>query len=220
MVFDLTTIKHHVNILPWAHKCIDSRGTSLLERRNRKHGNFHHAWKVVDTYHWFCLTSSRKCSCENTDREKKIDKVHLLLLINSCKHMKYNFAGVYAEDFPLLLVENIFLVVNSNKANRERTYWVVLCDSHSDYFFADALGLPAHHYNISGQLSRSALGIKEVIDQPPQEQTSWNCGLYCFYVAHYVFNSDIPAVPFNHESELMRSMKHLLWRGIKFLIWK
>ena len=56
-----------------------------------------------------------------------IDVVELWRLFNRCVHLKYKFAGVYAEDnFPLYIDCQSFLIVNSDKANQKGTHWVLL----------------------------------------------------------------------------------------------
>ena len=48
-----------------------------------------------------------------------IDELQLGTLINKCKHLKYKFAGVYAADnFPLNLKNDNFIIVNSDKATQ------------------------------------------------------------------------------------------------------
>ena len=58
-----------------------------------------------------------------------IDEAQLGSLINKCKHLKYKFAGVYAADnFPLNLKNDNFIIVNSDKTTQMGTHWLLLCN--------------------------------------------------------------------------------------------
>ena len=145
----------------------------------------------------------------NTDEEQKmIDELHLLLLISRCKNLENKFAHVHAGDnFPLLLEENNFIIVNSDRADSEGAHWFVLCNKHGDFSFADPLGLPAHYYNyIYHQLSLVDWAIRDCWSTTAGTNQK-NCGLYFVYIAHYVFSSYFPSIPFIHQSELMRFLK-------------
>lgn len=140
-----------------------------------------------------------------------IDEAQLLRMIKNCIHLKYKVTGVYAADnFPLSIDQNSFMIVNSDKSNQPGTHWVLLCNRMGDYVFADPLGLPIHLYNhISDRLSYADFNVKEIIKDPLQKPNSNLCGLYCIYIAHYVFSGYYPNIPFIHEEELLRFMHHL-----------
>ena len=53
------------------------------------------------------------------------DQIHLQL--KKCKHLNFKFRGVYAADnYPLNLQINTFIIVNASRSNSIGTYWVVL----------------------------------------------------------------------------------------------
>ena len=81
--------------------------------------------------------------------------------------------------------------------------------------FGDPLRPPIHRYmNLCDRISLAHFGIKEIIDKLLQAQSSYDCGLYCIYFAHYIFSSCYPEVTFVREKELKRFMKHILWKFI------
>ena len=103
-----------------------------------------------------------------------IDELQLGTLINKCKHLKYKFAGVYAADnFPLNLKNDNFIIVNSDNATRMGTYWLLLCNRNNKYLFADPLGLPLNNYShVRDRLSFADLGVTEIIQAPLQNFNS------------------------------------------------
>ena len=139
-----------------------------------------------------------------------IDELELFLFINKCKHLKYKFQGVYAADnFPLNFKENTFIIVNSDKSNQLGTHWLLLCKRSNKILFGDPLGLPTTYYPyICDRLSYTDLGVNEIIKSPLQKTDSSLCGLYCIYIAHYVFSAYFPSIPYISEQELLRFKKH------------
>ena len=141
-----------------------------------------------------------------------IDELQLGTLINKCKHLKYKFAGVYAADnFPPNIKNGIFIIINSDKATQTGTHWLLLCNRNNKYLFADPLGLPLNSYpHVRNRLSFADLGVTEIIQAPLQNFSSNLCGLYCIYIAHYVFDADFPLIPYISEQELLRFVKHFI----------
>ena len=77
------------------------------------------------------------------------------------------------------------------------------------YLFADPLGLPLNNYShVRDRLSFADLGVTEIIQAPLQNFNSNLCGLYCIYIAHYVFGANFPIIPYISEQELLRFIKH------------
>lgn len=141
-----------------------------------------------------------------------IGELGLWTLVNNCKHLKYKFAGVYSADtFPLTLDRNTFVVVNSDNSDEAGTHWLLYCNRESEYSFADPLGLPIHFYQkIFNRFVFTNFKFKELINHQLQKPTSTLCGLYCIYIAHYVFSAYYPSIPMINEDELLRFVKHML----------
>ena len=139
-----------------------------------------------------------------------IDELQLGTLINKCKHLKYKFAGVYAADnLPLNIKNDNFIIVNSDKGTPMGTNWLLLCNRNNKYFFADPLVLPLNNYShVRDRLSLADLGVTEIIQAPRQNFDSNLCGLYCIYIAYYVFGAHFPTILYISEQELMRFVKH------------
>ena len=104
-----------------------------------------------------------------------------------------------------------FIIVNSDKATQTGTYWLLLCNRNNKYLFADPLGLPLNNYpHVRNRLSFADLGVTEIIQAPLQNFNSNLCGLYCIYIAHYVFDADFHLIPYISEQELLRFVKHFI----------
>ena len=139
-----------------------------------------------------------------------IDEVGLWAIVNKCKHLKYKFAGVYSADtFPIILDRNTFVVVNSDNSNEDGTHWLLYCNREDEYCFGDPLGQSLHLYRkIFKRLNLANFKIKELVEHQLQKPTSNLCGLYCVYIAHYVFSAYYPSIPMIAEDELLRFAKH------------
>ena len=73
-----------------------------------------------------------------------MDEDQISLRIKKCKHLKFRFHGVYAADnYPLDLPVNIFIIVNTSRSNSIGTQWAVLAKRYAYpiLFFADPLAL-------------------------------------------------------------------------------
>ena len=141
-----------------------------------------------------------------------IDEITLWELINKCKHLKFKFSGVYAADnFPLALGRNTFIIVNSDKAEEPGTHWLLYCNREDVFAFADPLGLPLTYYKeIDKRLKVTKFTVIELVKHQLQKPDSNLCGLYCIYIAHYVFSSQFPLIPPISEDDLIRFVEHTL----------
>ena len=141
-----------------------------------------------------------------------IGEIGLWEIIHKCQHLKFKFSGVYAADnFPVILDTNTFVIVNSDKSVSDGTHWLLYCNRENEFAFADPLGLPLRFYkNIHQRLASAPFAITELIHHQLQHPTSSFCGLYCIYIAHCVFSSYYPCVPLVTEDDLLRFMKHTL----------
>ena len=122
-----------------------------------------------------------------------MDEVQLTTVIRRCKHLKYKKRGILAAyNFSIPLPDN-FIIINSDTADIGGSHWLLLCNRSGEYLFAEPIGLPIHfNDHICKRLSYADFGIKEVIKEPLQKLSSNNCGLYCVYIAYYVFSSYFP----------------------------
>ena len=112
---------------------------------------------------------------------------------------------------PVTLRENTFIIVNSDTSEKDGTHWLLYCNRQNEYCFGDPLGLPLQSYkNISCRVDSTDFGIKEIINYQLQKPTSNFCGLYCIYIAHYVFSAYFPLIPMISQDELLRFVKHTL----------
>ena len=78
-----------------------------------------------------------------------MDEDQIQLQVKKCKHLKFKFRGVYAADnFPLNLQTNTFIIVNASRSNSIGTHWVVLAKRYAYpiIYFMDPLALPLTTY--------------------------------------------------------------------------
>ena len=143
-----------------------------------------------------------------------MDEDEINSLIQACKLLKYKFCGVFAADnFPLKLSQNRFIIVNVSSSDSIGTHWTLLCRNNGNYIFADPLGQKLTSYKcLYNRLASAALDIQNVYEllrnQPIQTQNSILCGLFCIYVAHYIYhNTEIVKMS---DVDLIRFALHMM----------
>jgi len=67
----------------------------------------------------------------------------------------------------------------------------------------------SYYNNIVQHQANAGIQWMNIIDRPLQKLSSDLCGLFCIYIAHYVFSVMYPLVPFIHEEMLLKFLKHL-----------
>ena len=113
--------------------------------------------------------------------------------------------------------------MNVSSSDSIGTHWIVLYRKNGNYIFADPLGHKLTSYKcLYNRLASAALDIQNVYEllrnQPIQTQNSILCGLFCIYVALYIYNnteivkiSDVDLISFCASYEaLTNSTKSLL----------
>ena len=56
-----------------------------------------------------------------------MDEDQIYIHVQKCKHLKFKFRGVYAADnYPLNLPVNSFIIVNASRADSIGSHWVML----------------------------------------------------------------------------------------------
>ena len=70
-----------------------------------------------------------------------MDEDEINNLVQACKLLKYKFRGVFAADnFPVNLSHNSFIIVNVSTSQSIGTHWTLFCRRNGKYIFADPLG--------------------------------------------------------------------------------
>ena len=72
------------------------------------------------------------------------DQIHLQ--VKKCEHLKFKLRWVYAaNNYPLNLQTNTFIIVNASRSNSIGTHWEVLAKQYAYALinFADPLALPS-----------------------------------------------------------------------------
>ena len=92
-----------------------------------------------------------------------IDELGLWRVVIKCPHLKFKFEGVYsADNFPVTLRGNTFVIVNSHNSEKDGTHWLLYCNRQNEYCFGDPLGLLLQSYkNISCRVDSTDFGIKK-----------------------------------------------------------
>ena len=147
------------------------------------------------------------------------DQIHIQ--VKKCKHLKFKFRGVYAADnYPLNLQTNTFIIVNASRSNSIGTHWVVLAKRYAYpiIYFADPLALPLTTYkDIFSRLQQckdleimmDIMEHRRDIQAPLQSSDSQLCGLFCIYIVHYFYSEKFPFIPDVYELELLAFVKHM-----------
>ena len=115
-------------------------------------------------------------------------------LFQGCKTLKYKFHGVFAaNNFPEKRNRNGFLIVNATTAEKIGTHWFLLCRKNNQLLFADPLGQLISSYKHLYQKIISVANNHNIYqlleNQAIQSANSKLCGLFCIYIAHFVFNA-------------------------------
>ena len=151
-----------------------------------------------------------------------MDEDEINNLVQACKLLKNKFRGVFAADnFPVNLSHNSFIIVNVSTSQSIGTHWTFFCRRKEKYIFADPLGQNLASYkHLHNRPASSADKIQTVYEslryqpiqkpnsyiiryQPIQKPNSLLCGLFCIYIAHYLFGeteilkmSDVDSIRF------------------------
>ena len=122
-----------------------------------------------------------------------MDEDEINNLVQACTLLKYKFRGVFAADnFPVNLSHNSFIIVNVSTSQSVGRHWTLFCQRNGKYIFADPVGQNLASYKqLHNRLASSADKIQTVYEllryQPIQKPESLLCGLFCIYIAHYLF---------------------------------
>ena len=150
-----------------------------------------------------------------------MDEDQIYIQVQKCKHLKYKFRGVYAADnYPLNLPVNSFIIVNASRADSFGTHWVIVAKryAYNVLYFADPLALPLTAYkDILTRLQQctdlhmmmDVMEHRRDIQSPLQTADSQLCGLFCIYIAHYFYSSKFPFVTDVNELQLLAFVKHM-----------
>ena len=144
-----------------------------------------------------------------------MDEDQIYIHVQKCKHLKFKFRGVYAADnYPLNLPVNSFIIVNASRADSIGSHWVMLAKRYAYpvLYFADPLAVPLTAYkDIFSRLQQCTdlymmmdiMEHRRDIQSPLQSADSQLCGLFCIYIAHYFYSTKFPFVPDVNELQLL-----------------
>ena len=126
-----------------------------------------------------------------------MDEDEIRLQVKNCNYLKFQFREVYpADNYPLNLQTNTFIIVKASRSNSIGTQWVVLAKRYAYpiIYFADPLALPLTTYkdifNILQQckdleLMMDIMEHRRDIQSPLQSSDSQLCGFICICIVQY-----------------------------------
>ena len=127
-----------------------------------------------------------------------MDEDQIYIQVQKCKHLKYKFRGVYAADnYPLNLPVNSFIIVNPSRADSFGTHWVMLAKGYAYpvLYFADPLALPLTAYKDIFARLQQCTDLHMMMDvmeqrrdiQSPCHQQTHNCVVYFVSILRTIF---------------------------------
>ena len=128
--------------------------------------------------------------------------------------MKYKFHGGFAADnFPLHLSENRFIIVNLSTSQSIGTHWILICQRNGKNNIADQLGQNLTSYKHLHNRFVSSAGNTQTVyelltNQPIQKANSILCGLFCIYIAYSLFGKN--GIVKMSDVELIRFALHMM----------
>lgn len=128
-----------------------------------------------------------------------------------CQDLKYKFQGIFAADnFPLRTKSNTFCIVNAATSDIYNDgHWVLLCKKQNKLYFMNPLGLPMENYqDISKRMMKNQV-IQPLRNKAIQNINSNLCGLYCIYLAHFMFTPTF-YTPFINDYQLKLFDLHMI----------
>ena len=119
--------------------------------------------------------------------------------------------GLFAADRSLIpLNENTLIIENSVNSDAEGNHWLFIFGKSGTYLIGDPTGLRLDAYKeVNKHLTCADFTSEESIQEPLQPPTPNLCGLYCIYIAQYVFSGYYPIIPLIDDERLIRLVKHL-----------
>ena len=142
-----------------------------------------------------------------------MDEKTLADYILKCRLLRHKFVGVFPSDYFICpLPTNTFAIVNTAPLMEKGEHWVVYANRDGCHIFADPLGSKLSEYQqIHWRMVTSLSVVFELINKPLQPPTSKLCGMWCLFLAHTMFQNELPTyVPMIDEVELLRFVKHVL----------
>ena len=148
-----------------------------------------------------------------------MEEDQIYIHVQKCKYLKFKLRVVYAADnYPLNLPVNSFIIVNASRADSIESPWVILAKRYAYpvLYFADPLALPLNVYKDIFSRLQQCTDLHMVMDimeqrrdiqSPLQSADSQLCGLFCIYVAHYFYRSKVRFVPDVNELQLLAFLK-------------
>ena len=127
-----------------------------------------------------------------------MDNKSLTVIINKVPILKYKYLGSYPANFLPVLLENSFMIVNTDRHESSGSHWILIANKLGKIYYGDSYAQPLdmyHHVSITQPVT--------AIVSSRLQRMEWTCGLYCIYFAWSVYNNFIPISPTFNDWDLM-----------------
>ena len=143
-----------------------------------------------------------------------MDSHSLAQTIAFCPQLKYIFQGVYPRDYIIRLPLKSFQIVNTDPLGAPGEHWLLLCRlADGSIIFYDSFGrsLATSFTDIYKRLRQifAKCAIRQLMPSHTFEQPgdSSFCGLYCIFMAQFIFSGKLDTFPpYATEEDLLRFM--------------
>ena len=109
--------------------------------------------------------------------------------VRKSKHLRFRSSGDFTSDmFSFSPDENTFTIVNSDNSREKGIHPLLFCNRDGDVSCGDPLGLQLYTYTkVCSRLICVEYGFLDLVNHQLGKFTSNLCGLYCIFIAQYVF---------------------------------
>jgi len=126
-----------------------------------------------------------------------VDNTQLASLVHKDPVLKFKFRGCFSRDaFPTLL-NNAFVIVNTDTSTQPGEHWLLVASKNSTILLYDSFGRDFQQYfqDIYNKIHKSSrLRNQAIFQYKPsssllQPLESQFCGIYCIFVAHFYYTT-------------------------------
>ena len=126
-----------------------------------------------------------------------VDNHQITLLVNKDPSLKYKFLGCYSRDKFVPPNRGQFVLVSTEAAQSSGEYWLLIASKNKNIVLYDSFGRDFETFfpNIFSKIKRHAILTGQCLYQYKpndvfmQSIDSTNCGIYCIFMAHFLYSS-------------------------------
>ena len=141
-----------------------------------------------------------------------VDSDRLRSIVAMDPQLCHRFLGVFSSDtFPEIIKDDHFLILNSAPSNENGEHWLLLAQKDRFLFFYDSfgrdMGSAFPHIYERVRLQGRTTSLMQIFPCSGYEQPmdSIACGLYCVFVAHFIYAISESSFPlFATEDDILQ----------------